>query len=149
MIGAVELSAALERQLRTEAISAWPRECCGLIEGTRNNERMRMTALHPMPNIAELPDRFEIDPAAHIALVRTLRGTDREIVGCYHSHPNGRAEPSERDLARASERDFLWLICAAKTKTATSIAAFVSTVHSFSQVPIVAAPGRADADGPP
>lgn len=144
MIGAVELPLPLEQQLRTEARSAWPRECCGLIEGSPDNESVRVTALHPMPNIAELPDSFEIDPAAHIALLRTLRGTGREIVGCYHSHPNGRAEPSERDCARASEGDFLWLICAVGTKTATSgIAAFVSTGRSFLPVPIVVAPGPA------
>ncbi|HEX9158775.1 MAG TPA: M67 family metallopeptidase [Rhizomicrobium sp.] len=144
MIGAVELPAALERLVRAEALSAYPCECCGLIEGLADGNVVHVVALHPMPNLAQEPDRFEIDPAAHIALLRTFRSTGREIIGCYHSHPNGRADPSERDLARASERDFLWLICAVETTTeATSIAAFVSTGHSFAPVPIMTAPGTA------
>jgi len=43
-------------------------------------------------------------------LLRALRGTAREIVGCYHSHPNGRAEPSRTDVAGGSESGFIWLI---------------------------------------
>ena len=47
-----------------------------------------------MRNLADTPDRFEIDPAEQIKLMRALRGAGREIIGCYHSHPNGSAEPS-------------------------------------------------------
>ena len=32
------------------------------------------------------------------------------IVGCYHSHPNGRPTPSAADAARVAEWGWLWLI---------------------------------------
>ena len=73
---------------------------------------MRATAFHPTRNLAAEPDRFEIDPSVHIRLLRALRGTGRDIVGCYHSHPNGRAELSPRDRQSAGDENFIWLIAA-------------------------------------
>ena len=94
----------LRSQILAEALAAHPRECCGLLEGSAE----RITALHPTRNLAAGPDRFEIDPAEQFR----LRREGRRIVGCYHSHPNGRAEPSPRDGEQAGEAGFLWLICA-------------------------------------
>ena len=56
--------------------------------------------------------RFEIDPLTHIKAQKLARLRGSEIIGCYHSHPNGRAEPSATDLAGAGAEDFLWLIAA-------------------------------------
>lgn len=106
------LPAPLRRQIVDEAREAFPREGCGLVEGVRAGAEIRTTAIHPVANLAEERDRFELDPATHIALLRSLRGTNRQIVGCYHSHPGGRAEPSPRDRAGAFEDGFLWLIAA-------------------------------------
>jgi proteasome lid subunit RPN8/RPN11 len=141
MIAAVELPVEFQQQLHDEAFRALPRECCGLLEGVVNGALARILALHPMPNIATESDRFEIDPSTHIALLRSLRGSGRAVIGCYHSHPNGRAEPSVRDREFADEPDFLWLICAVDAGAEkTDIAAFLSLGQSFSQMPIVNAP---------
>jgi proteasome lid subunit RPN8/RPN11 len=160
MIEALVLAAALRAQLEQEAKAAFPRECCGLIEGVlalsqpayveasagrqilpvrrslgEGGSKGEIKALHPMSNIASEADSFEIDPAAHIALLRKLRGTGRAIIGCYHSHPNGRAEPSARDIARAAEVDFLWLIAALRNEDADpETGAFVWTGSCFAPV---------------
>lgn len=149
MIAVIQLPVPLREQLRDEALRAFPRECCGLVEGTRDGMTIRVLALHATPNIAKESDRFEIDPAVHIALLRNLRGTGREIIGCYHSHPNGRAELSERDRESAIEPGFLWLITAidAEKRTA-SVTAFVCSAQGFSPMPIVHEPGTAGACGP-
>ena len=104
------LSEGLRSQLRQEAQAAFPRECCGLIEGVRLEGRSEALALHPTINPRPEPDRFEIDPAAHIALLRALRGTGREVIGCYHSHPGGAPEPSAQDRENGGAPDFVWLI---------------------------------------
>jgi proteasome lid subunit RPN8/RPN11 len=106
------MSRALRAQIEREARAAHPRECCGLVEGVLNGDAVTATALHPTRNRATDTDRFEIDPAAHISLLRNLRGTERKIVGCYHSHPNGSGELSERDRACDCEDGFVWLIAA-------------------------------------
>lgn len=138
MIESLALPAALRAQLKREAKDAFPRECCGLIEGMREPLTPSLSkgiALHPAANVACEPDRFEIDPAAHFALLRRLRGTGRELIGCYHSHPNGRADPSPRDKEGAAEADFLWLIASLESAAAEPhIAGFVWTGTSFAEV---------------
>lgn len=107
------LPATLQSQIITETRSALPAECCGLMEGIREGNAIRVTALHPTANLSPDPlSGFEIDPAVHFRLLRTLRGTGREVVGCYHSHPNGRAAPSPRDRANGCEDGFVWIIVA-------------------------------------
>ena len=104
---------SLRDRLVAEARAAYPKECCGLVEGVRKGEAVRALALHPAANLAEDPEAgFLIDPAMHLGLSRSLRGTGRGIVGCYHSHPNGRVQPSARDRAAGCEEGFVWLIAA-------------------------------------
>ena len=107
---ALILSDALREQIAREARAAFPRECCGLMEGVCEDNVMRVTALHPAHNLSQEADRFEIDPADHFRALRAARTNGCDVIGCYHSHPNGRAQPSERD--GDSETGFLWLIAA-------------------------------------
>jgi proteasome lid subunit RPN8/RPN11 len=107
------LSAALRSQLLAAARGAFPAECCGLLEGVREEGAVTVTAFHPAANTSPAPqEAFEIDPAVQFALQRNLRGTGRNVVGCYHSHPNGRAEPSPRDRAHIYPEGFVWVIIA-------------------------------------
>ena len=117
----LRLSVPLRAQLIAEARAAFPHECCGLIEGTRDGETVNALALHPTTNLANDPaGGFEIDAAVHLRLLRTLRQIGREVVGCYHSHPNGKPVPSERDRACDVEEGFVWIIAAL---TATDVPA--------------------------
>jgi proteasome lid subunit RPN8/RPN11 len=100
----------LRLQILAEARAAFPRECCGLILGVRSGADAHALALHPARNAAALSDRFEIDPADHFAALRTARISGQAVIGCYHSHPNGIAWPSAKDLVGAGEENFLWLI---------------------------------------
>ena len=131
MIAALSLSQTLRAQLADEARGAFPKECCGLIEGVRDGGTAHAIALHPAKNIAAASDRFEIDPAEHIRLLKALRGTKRAVVGCYHSHPNGQAEPSPRDLDHASEEGFVWLIQPVTADGAGAPGAFVFAAQRF------------------
>jgi len=131
MSAALVLPGALRAQLEAEARAAFPAECCGLIEGRTEGDAVVAAALHPTKNLATAPDRFEIDPAAHVRLLRSLRGTGLEIAGCYHSHPNGRAEPSARDLEAAAEEGFIWLIAALAANGAPRLSAHIFTAGGF------------------
>ena len=85
-----------------------PRECCGLLVGNRG----RVAAAVPMHNVARGRTRYQIDPRAHITLNRVLRrvAPALAVVGAYHSHPRGRAVPSETDLAEAQYPDWIYVI---------------------------------------
>ena len=109
------LPAALLRRIEAAARLAYPEECCGLLIGFREPEgRVRVTRVAESVNIAPPPrrDRFEVDPALRFSLMRRLRGSGEEIVGHYHSHPDGPARPSTRDAAQAYEPELVWLVVA-------------------------------------
>jgi len=108
----VALPTALRAQILDQARTAHPSECCGLLVGRRDGDLARIIALHPARNLSDHSDRFDIDPRDHIAAQKAARESGNFVIGCYHSHPNGRAHPSATDLARAGEDNFLWLIAA-------------------------------------
>jgi len=88
------------------AAAAPDRETCGLLFGASD----RIDRAEPADNVADRPqDTFEIDPRVLFAAFRAERAGGDRLIGHYHSHPNGSAEPSPRDLA-AAEPGKYWLI---------------------------------------
>ncbi len=64
-------------------------------------------------NVAGDPSTtFEIDPTALIAAHRAMRAGGTQLIGHFHSHPIGHAEPSVRDAAAANGDGMFWLIIA-------------------------------------
>ena len=126
----VALPDQLRLRILQEARAAMPRECCGLLEGVRvanpAGEEFRVTAVHPARNLAPACDRFEIAPEDHIQALKAARANGCTLIGCYHSHPQGRAEPSQADARGAEEEDFVWLISASD-----ALAAFVYRRGAF------------------
>lgn len=79
----------------------------------RRGEGVTIGEARPCRNVAADPARrFEIDPAALLAAHRAARAGGPAILGCYHSHPSGVAEPSACDAAAAEPNGWLWLIVA-------------------------------------
>lgn len=79
----------------------YPDEGCGILVGESGDAAWRITEAVVCENVAEPAERrrrFEIDPRIVLRLQRELRGTGREILGFYHSHPDGEAVPSETDM---------------------------------------------------
>lgn len=127
----VSLSSALHAQLLAAARAAHPRECCGLLFGDDDT----VHRIAPTANVAQDPLRaFEIDPAALIGAERAMRQGGERLIGHYHSHPNGRAEPSPRDAADAAADGRLWLIIAGDTLTAWRAVANGMLLDSFDPV---------------
>jgi desampylase len=131
----VWLPAQLHAQILHEARTAHPRECCGLIEGLRGDGGFRVAALHPARNLAADADRVDIDPRDHLAAAKAARAHGRAVIGCYHSHPDGLARPSARDLGGAGEENFLWLIAAG-----VELAGFVYAHGGFAAVDCTISP---------
>ena len=103
--------AAIERA----AEAAYPEEACGLLVGrAAPGEAYRVNAVEASANVAEPPRtrRFEVDPKLRLRLERALRDDSDSVIGVYHSHPNGAAEPSGTDVSMIFEPDMIWLITA-------------------------------------
>lgn len=118
---------ALLDRIRAHARQAYPEECCGLLVGQAlATGGVALTAIEPSANVtaAAARDSFEIDPGVRIRLMRRLRGSSEAIVGHYHSHPDGPAQPSARDAAAVLEADLLWLIVGVDATGSGEVAAF-------------------------
>lgn len=103
----VRISSALLDAIRAHAAEEPDREVCGLLLG----ERGRISEARRTANVSPSPaDSFEIDPAALFAAIRAERAGGPKLLGHYHSHPSGGAEPSERDVMMARDVGRLWLI---------------------------------------
>ena len=84
-----------------------PEECCGLLLG-RGGVIERAV---PATNVAATPRQaFEIDPQALVDAHRAARTGGAEVIGYYHSHPRGPAEPSAVDCAQAAHDGAVWAI---------------------------------------
>lgn len=82
-----------------------PHEACGLLLGVgRAVVRVVATA-----NADGSATRYTIPPEQHFAALRLARAGGLDVVGAYHSHPQGAAEPSPTDAALAFP-DFTFVI---------------------------------------
>ncbi|MDX2224779.1 MAG: M67 family metallopeptidase [Rhodospirillaceae bacterium] len=108
----VILPAAVRKAVVEAALTVNPLECCGLLIGS-GDDVVRVTEAVPMANVADQPRRrFAIDPQAHIDVLRRFRDGPATVVGHYHSHPGGPAQPSAHDLEMAFDPTAVWLIAA-------------------------------------
>ena len=77
-------------------------------------EGERITAATPAANVHPDPEtHFEIDPQALVDAHRQARQGGSQVLGYYHSHPNGFARPSATDAAMAAGDGAIWAIIAA------------------------------------
>ena len=97
---------ALDRLL-AEAAGAAPEECCGILLGSDGSIRKVRAAANVAPDPRR---RFEIDPQALVDAHRAARRGGPQVVGYYHSHPEGPAEPSATDCAQAAHDGRIWAI---------------------------------------
>ena len=112
---AVRLTPEQLQAIERAAEQAYPEEACGLLVGRcEPGGRYLVNAVEASANVAEPPRtrRFEVDPKLRLRLERDLRESPESIIGVYHSHPNGSAEPSETDRSMIFEPAMVWLITA-------------------------------------
>ncbi len=82
-------------------------EVCGLLFGGARVISGRQACANVAANVSTT---FELDPRALVDAHKAERNGGRRVVGHYHSHPNGRPEPSALDAAAALPDGSLWLI---------------------------------------
>jgi len=96
-----------------------PAEVCGVLAGSRgrssaadgDTQRDRVTDVYRTENAAESPrTRYRIDPERQLAVLERIDAEGLDVVGFYHSHPAGPAEPSETDAAQATWRGYAYVI---------------------------------------
>ena len=126
MIPRLDLRPGIARYVLDHGQRAWPLEACGLLIGSHHNGVVRVDQAIESANLAgeDAAKRFEVDPALLLRCQREVRAKGQAVVGVYHSHPNGQAQPSAQDLSGAWQDDFLWLIAGTMPDAPPVLAAY-------------------------
>jgi len=82
----------LERMI-SHARSTLPTECCGVLGGTKSV----VTSVYPLTNDLASPTQYLANPKEMFQATRKMREKSENMIGIYHSHPNGPSTPSVTD----------------------------------------------------
>lgn len=74
-----------------------PMEACGLLAGRDG----RVELVIGVPNSARSPVRYLMEPRAQWRAFNKIEQLGMELLGIYHSHPNGPQKPSATDIQEA------------------------------------------------
>lgn len=140
----VRLPAAVRRELIAHAREGTPPEVCGVLAGERgergergdsDDDGARVERAIRTPNAAATPrTAYEVPPERLHAVLTDVEAAGEDVVGFYHSHPDGPAEPSATDRAAATWTGHLYLIVA---PDAPAVRAWRWTGERFAEVAVV------------
>ncbi len=122
-------------QIVAHALEERPNECCGLLIGSADIIEDCVRAR----NTRRSATRFQVEPADHFAAVRRARAAGHEVIGAYHSHPNGPSGPSETDRARLTDPSMFHVIVSLAHGTRT-VRAFRLAEGNFSPLELAPVP---------
>jgi proteasome lid subunit RPN8/RPN11 len=103
----VRINETTSARITQHALSDPTRECCGLLAGRDGV----ITHVFPAANSASNPaTAYEIAPREIFDRMREMRAAGLDLLGIYHSHPNGKNDPSPRDVESAYYPDAAYFI---------------------------------------
>ena len=109
-------------------------ECCGLLAGRDGT----ITRVFAATNAASEPAKnYEIAPQDLFRLMREIRAAKLELLGIYHSHPNGKNEPSARDVELAYYPDTAYFILSPLADALRPVRAFLIREGRATELQIV------------
>lgn len=96
---------SLVRAFVADAWARYPEEACGVVLRTAMSSRGRWLRVVPMANAARREERrvrFAFDDHAWLRLLKELEPRGEELAYIYHSHAEGGAALSDRDVREAA-----------------------------------------------
>lgn len=98
------ISAPLREELFRLAADGIPEEVCGVLSGGVQGDRGDVLEVLPCRNVDPAPQiAYMLDPQEQLSALQRIETTPgRELVGFYHSHPEGPCQLSLVDALRAS-----------------------------------------------
>lgn len=119
------------------AVEGMPAEVCGVLGGNRADDEFHIECSIRVTNTAETPrSRYRLDPAEHLAAMERIEEADREVVGFYHSHPDGPPTPSPIDRADATWPGALYVIVAPNNEPVIGAWRWEGTAECFESLAV-------------
>lgn len=100
------LPSSLIQEMITHAMSCLPEEACGLLAGVG----ARVHQLIPVENIEHSPFHYRMSPQEQLKAFLSIEEKGWDLLGIYHSHPNGPETPSETDINQAFYPESVYVI---------------------------------------
>ena len=98
--------------LLERARSGAPKEVCGVLAGEYGEYVSTVERAIAAPNAAAHPrTTYEIAPTVLLETIESIEGAGDDVVGFYHSHPDGPVAPSPTDVAEATWSGYSYLLC--------------------------------------
>jgi proteasome lid subunit RPN8/RPN11 len=124
------------------ALAEYPRECCGVLLGTRDAQNRQVSQVVPCRNAHATPHtRYAIDPAELISIQRRAREQQLEIIGFYHSHPDHPPTFSETDLEEANWAGCSYVIISIDDRQVSAVRCYLLRIEgdrrTFVEEPLV------------
>ncbi len=102
-------------EMQADVARKAPEEACGLIAGELQEPIYQALAVIPATNSLHSPVRYQIEPIEQLAALNRIDAEAWDLVGIYHSHPNGPDTPSETDVAECYYPEAVQLIWSKRT----------------------------------
>ncbi len=117
----IRIQREVAEELGKRALQETKLECCGLLAGSGGV----VTYVFPAENVASEPAKsYEIAPKEIFRMMREFRAAGLEFLGIYHSHPDGKNEPSTRDIELAYYSEEIYFILSPRRDAAKPVRAF-------------------------
>ncbi len=137
--------------ITNHAEHSYPRECCGLLLGTLDDETKTVVEVWPAENAwreeaeeywpeeNDLTEerRYAIAPEVMLKAMKEGRERSLSIIGIYHSHPNSPARPSEFDRLYAWPEYSYLIVSVAGGETREVLSWSLDDGHQFKSEEIV------------
>lgn len=115
----LELPETHRESIVDQALKEAPKEAVGILAGRRGDDSV-VERTYAAKNAAKTPrTRYEIGPQEQIKLLDRIDEAGLDVVGFYHSHPNGPAKPSAVDAQLASWPGYLYVVVSLDGGSAT------------------------------
>jgi proteasome lid subunit RPN8/RPN11 len=112
----LHIPADLWEHMLSEVISSTPEEACGLLAGHISQGFYQALQMIPVTNMLHSPVGYLMAPHEQLAAFNLIEERGWELVGIYHSHPNGPDKPSATDIAEAYYPEAIYLIWSVQSR---------------------------------
>jgi proteasome lid subunit RPN8/RPN11 len=119
-------------QMIEHAVRELPNECCGVLLG----KEVTASQVVPMRSAPPAPDAYFMDPLQQVEVFTAMEERGESLLGIYHSHPGGPAEPSGADRQLAFHPEVVYIIISLADQQRPELKAFVLHNRCFEEISI-------------
>jgi proteasome lid subunit RPN8/RPN11 len=106
------LSKPIKNKVLQHIDRCYPEEACGLLVGQGRLIRDML----PIENVLHSKELFRMEPQAQYQAFEWMETQQYDLIGIFHSHPDGPPGPSERDIQEYAYPDAYMMICSPADK---------------------------------